>query len=588
MQTFKKLFYLLTPVERKRAGLLLIMILIMALLDLIGVASILPFMLVLTNPDLIETNTLLNAIFQASTIFGIESAQQFLFILGFIVFILLVFSLIFKAITTYFQLSFIQMSDYSLSKRLVEGYLHQPYSWFLNRHSAELGKSILSEVSGIIGNGVKPLIEVIAKGTVAISLVILLFVANPTLAIIVGLVLGISYLFIFYLIRSYLNLIGKKRLQSNQSRFISVSEAFGAIKEVKFGNLEEIYINRFSNSAKIFANSQASAQVLAQIPRFFLEAIAFGGILLIILFMMKQSGSFTNSLPIISLYVFAGYRLLPALQQIYASFTSLTFVAPALDKLCDDIVNLKPSEKNYSEDVLEFKNSISLKNIYFDYPNSPRKALRDISFTIPAKYTVGIVGSTGSGKTTTVDIILGLLETQKGTLEVDGKIITSKNIKSWQKLIGYVPQYIYLSDDTIAANIAFGVDSKNINLEAVEKASKIANLHNFILEELPNKYNTQIGERGVRLSGGQRQRIGIARALYHNPKVLIFDEATSALDNQTEQLVMEATNKLSKEITIIIIAHRLNTVKNCDIIFKLENGQLVGKGSFDEILYDNK
>ena len=212
---------------------------------------------------------------------------------------------------------------------------------------------------------------------------------------------------------------------------------------------------------------------------------------------------------------------------------------------------------------------------------------RDISLTIPAKSTVGFVGSTGSGKTTTADIILGLLQPNKGTLEVDGKIISNHNKRSWQRSIGYVPQHIYLSDDTVAANIAFGIENTKIDLAAVEKASKIANLHEFVVDELPKKYETIIGERGVRLSGGQRQRIGIARALYHEPDVLILDEATSALDNKTELAVMDAVNKVSKDITIILIAHRLNTVKNCNIIFELDKGKLTGTKKFDELINVN-
>ena len=298
---------------------------------------------------------------------------------------------------------------------------------------------------------------------------------------------------------------------------------------------------------------------------------------------MAQSGSFIDSLPILSLYVFAGYRLMPAVQQIYVSFAKLSFIGSSLDKLYNDIINLKPFNENYNQDILLVNRAITLKNIYYSYPNTSRVALKDININIPAKTTVGLVGATGSGKTTTVDIILGLLEAQKGSLEVDGKIITKQNSRSWQRSIGYVPQHIYLSDDSIAANIAFGSEPKDIDQAAVEKASKIANLHEFVISELSQQYQTIIGERGVRLSGGQRQRIGIARALYHNPQVLILDEATSALDNETEKAVMGAVNNLSKDITIILIAHRLNTVKNCDLIFKLDKGHLIGQGKFDEL-----
>ena len=584
MQTFKKLLFLLTPLERKRAGLLLIMILIMALLDMIGVASILPFMAVLTNPGLIETNFILNSMFKASSIFGVENNKQFIFALGALVFSLLIISLTFKALTSYAQVRFVQMREYTIGKRLIESYLHQPYSWFLSRHSADLGKTILSEVQQLISDGMTPLMELIAKGMVTITLITLLIIVDPILTLIVGLSLSTAYLIIFYFVSKYLNQSGSKRLINNQLRFTTVNEAFGTAKEVKIGGLEQAYIKRFSNAAQIYARVQASQRVIAQLPRFILEGIAFGGILLMILYSMSQTGNFNSALPIISLYVFAGYRLMPAVQQIYEAFTQLTFITPSLDKLYDDLKNLKPFNENQDQDILPFNKSIILKNIHYNYPNASRTILKDISLNISAKSTVGLVGATGSGKTTTVDIILGLLEPQKGTLEIDGKIIRKQNSRSWQRSIGYVPQQIFLADDTIAANIAFGLEPKEINQEAVEKASKIANLHEFVIDELPKKYQTTIGERGVRLSGGQRQRIGIARALYHNPQLLILDEATSALDNQTEKAVMDAIDNLDKNITIIQIAHRLNTLKKCDKIFLLEKGELKKDAKYDELI----
>ena len=261
---------------------------------------------------------------------------------------------------------------------------------------------------------------------------------------------------------------------------------------------------------------------------------------------------------------------------------------PAIDKLTSDIKYLKPLNINFDKGVISLNKEIILKNIFYEYPNASRTALKNINLSISSNSIVGLVGETGSGKTTAVDIILGLLEPQKGTLEIDGKVITKQNSRSWQRSIGYVPQHIYLSDDTIAANIAFGVDSQDINIAAVEKAAKIANLHNFLVDELPKKYETIIGERGIRLSGGQRQRIGIARALYHNPSVLILDEATSALDSLTEKAVMDSINKISKDVTIIIIAHRLNTIKKCDKIFLLEKGQIKNEGTFEELININE
>jgi len=588
MHTFKKLLFLLTPHERKRAGLLIIMIIIMALLDMIGVASILPFMAVLMNPGLLETNVILNTMFQNLSMLGIETRQEFLVALGVLVFALLIISLAFKALTTYAQIRFVQMREHSIAKRLIEGYLHQPYSWFLSRHSADLGKNILSEVSTIIGYGINPLMELIAKGIVTIALIILLIITDPKLAFIVGLSLGSAYLIIFYIIRKYLNQTGEERVANNQLRFTAVSEMFSATKEVKVGGLEETYIKSFSNSAQIFARTQASSLIISQLPRFILEAVAFGGILIIILYISVQTGSFNNALPVVSLYVFADYRLMPALQQIYSSFTNLSFVGPSLNKLYYDLKTLKPIDENQDQGVLKFNKTITLKNIHYSYPSTSRTALKNINLTIPVKSTVGLVGATGSGKTTTVDIILGLLVAQKGTLEVDGKVITKQNARAWQRSIGYVPQHIYLSDDTVAANIAFGVKPKDINQAAVLKSSKIANLHNFVIDELPKQYQTTIGERGVRLSGGQRQRIGIARALYHNPQVLILDEATNALDNLTEKAVMDSVNNLSKDITIILITHRLGTVKKCDKIFLLEKGEIKNNGTFKELININE
>ena len=588
MEKFRKFLYLLTPQERKRASLLLIMITIMALLDVIGVASILPFMAVLTNPSLIETNLLLNKLFEASSFFGVESIKQFLFFLGVIVFVILVISLAFKALTTYVQIRFVQMREYSIGKRLVEGYLHQPYSWFLNRHSADLGKTILSEVGHVIGLGVNPLMELIAKSMVTIALITLLVLTDPKLALIVGFSIGGTYGVIFFFTRSYLNQIGNIRLKNNNLRFKAVSEAFGAVKEIKVGALEKIYVKRYSDSAVTYAQNQASASVIGLLPRFILEAIAFGGILLVILYLIAKTGTFNDALPILSLYVYAGYRLMPALQQIYASSSQLTFVGASIDKLYSDIKSLNSHKSIQKEGALFLNKKITLKNIYYSYPNTSRVALKNLNISVLANTTVGLVGATGSGKTTTVDIILGLLIAQRGTLEVDDKIISKQKIRAWQKSIGYVPQSIYLSDDTIAANIAFGVDPKDMNLKAIKRASKIANLDKFVMNELPKKYQTIIGERGVRLSGGQRQRIGIARALYHNPKILILDEATSALDNQTEKAVMDAVNNLNKSITIILIAHRLSTVKKCDKIFILENGKIKNQGTFKELIKINK
>ena len=307
MQTIKKYLFLLTPRERKDAGLLLFMILIMALLDMIGVASILPFVAVLTNPGLVDTNFILKAMFQKASLFGVEDTQQFLFILGFLVFFLLIITLIFKSILTYVQVRFVHMRQYSIGKRLVEGYLHQPYTWFLNHHSSDLGTNILTEVSNVIGGGLSSLLELIAKSMVTIAIIILLIINDPKLALIVGISFSSAYLLIFYFSRSYLKRIGKERLKSNESRFMAVNEAFSAAKEIKVGGLEQTYIDSFSNSAQNYARTISAASVISLLPKFFLEAVAFGGILLIILSMMGESSDLTLH------YLFLVYTFLQAI-----------------------------------------------------------------------------------------------------------------------------------------------------------------------------------------------------------------------------------------------------------------------------------
>jgi ABC-type multidrug transport system fused ATPase/permease subunit len=585
----KRLFSFLTSIEQKKFAVLMGMILVVAFLDTLGVASILPFVALLSNPSLVETNVILNTIFKLSHYVGIYTIKHFLFAFGIVIFLIFIISLAFKALTNYLQVRFTLFVEYSLSKRLIETYLQQPYSWFLNRHSADLGKNILSEVNNVVGNGIMALITLITQIAIAIALIALLVVTDPFLSLVVGSIMVLIYLILFSSVSFWLKRLGKLLFKVNKDRFTIVSNTFSAIKEIKVDALEQVFVERYAKPAKIYSQAQATSQILNLLPRFIIEGLSFGGILLLILYLMSTKGSFESSIPIIALYTFAAYRLLPAFQQIYGAFSQIRLVGPAIENFYNEQNNLiKLKIHNDQVMPLPFTQLIQLHQINYSYPNSQYLALKDINLNIPAYSKIGFVGTTGSGKTTIVDIIMGLLKPNNGNLKIDGQVITEKSQIQWLRSIGYVPQQIFLTDESISNNIAFGVDSKDIIQENVEKAAKIANLHDFIINDLPQGYNTIVGERGIRLSGGQRQRIGIARALYQNPKVLIFDEATSALDNLTEQAVIESLNNLGKNITVIMIAHRISTLRNCDKIYLMERGEVKASGTFSELLESNQ
>ena len=545
-----------------------------------------PFVAVLANPEVIETNTILNSVYLK---FEFENSNQFMYVLGVAVFLLLVFSLIFKALTIYFQLKFITLREASIGRRLLRGYLSQSYPWFLNHNSSNIGSTLLSEVGTIINGAFIPMMTLISQSAVAIAILTLLVVVDPKIAISLAFFFGTLYALIYMGFYKHLNQSGVDRVQMNEERFMAVSEAFGSIKELKVYSLESTFLKRFSKPAKKYALYQASSHVIGQLPRFMIEGLAFGGLMLSTLYLMLNSNGFDEVVPIISLYAFAGYRLMPAFQQIYQSLTQLGFTSHAVDSLCAEMKSLSVCiEDGVIEDNISLERSIELKNVSYKYPGASKSSIQHINLSISAKSLVGIVGGTGGGKTTTVDLIMGLLEASNGTLEVDGLEITTKNLQSWQSLIGYVPQQIYLSDNTVLSNIAFGIDAKDISQESVERAAKIANLHEFVINDLPQGYMTVVGEKGARLSGGQRQRIGIARALYRNPQLLVFDEATSSLDSLTEQLVMEAVHNVRDDMTIIMIAHRLSTVKKCDLIFLVENGRVREQGTYEELSIKSK
>ena len=584
-KTFRALAAILTAGERRKALLVFLVMLVTAFLETAGVASIMPFIAVLSNPEIVDTNPALRTLYEWS---GAESTRSFMIMLGSAVLALLIFSLAFKAFSQWVQLSFSKVRVHTIGCRLMRRYLGQPYEWFLGRHSSRVAATVLSEVNRVVSGSLFPALQMVAHCLIAICLFALLIYVDPALALSVAIVIGTAYALLYLGVRRFLKRVGAVHLTANRERFKVTNEAFGGIKDVKIAGLEESMVDRFRPPSRRVVRSEVVSQIIGEIPSIVIQAIVFGGMMAVLLYLMSVHGSIEGALPVFSLFAFAGYRLIPALQKVYRNLATVRVTAPLLDSLDEDLQKLEPVDLPYnmkdSRSRREpFTEAIELENITYTYPNAAQPALNGVSLRIPVREKIGLVGTTGSGKTTTVDVLLGLLMPQEGRMRVDGEIIDRSNVRAWQRSVGYVPQHIYLSDETVAGNIAFGIPPKEVNMAAVERAARIANLHDFVVNELPGGYDTHVGERGVRLSGGQRQRIGIARALYHDPDVLILDEATSALDNVTEGLVMEAVNNLGRQKTVIMIAHRLSTVRSCDCIYLLEGGEVSASGTYDEL-----
>jgi ABC-type multidrug transport system fused ATPase/permease subunit len=580
-----QLLDLFSKTDKRRGLLVLGLMLMLALLDMVGVASLVPFLSVLGNPSQIQSTRLLRWGYEVG---GFASTESYLFALGIGAFTLIVLSSLFSLVTTYAMTRYVQMRRYSLSTRLLQAYLRQPYEFFLNRNSSDLGKTILSEVDTVIMQVLKPAMDMLAYSLVALVLVGLLIAVNPQLALIISGVLGGAYLLMYVSIRRLLHRAGTERLRANAERFQAATEVFGGIKDLKVLGREQAYMPRFRRSVAEFSRKQYLQATLSAAPKYLVEAIGFGGILLMTLGLMATRHDLGQVLPLIGLYAFASYRLLPAAQQIYSSVSALRFGWPAVEAIERDLL-MSPAENSGSSHpaIKDVRQGIKFSSVSFRYPNADGFALSGVNIVIPARQSVGFVGRSGAGKTTAVDLLLGLLQPTQGSILVDGVSLSDLGSRAWQGGIGYVPQHIYLADASVAENIAFGINPAEVDMDAVVRAAKVANIHDFVTSELPLSYQTPVGERGVRLSGGQRQRIGIARALYHDPPVLVLDEATSALDTATERAVMEAVEQLSGKKTVVIIAHRMSTVERCDSVVMLEKGRVVATGPFHELAIDS-
>lgn len=586
---FRKLSGLFNRKEKIRFFMVAFAALSMAIFQALGVASILPFVNLVMDPNAISENSLLNYVF---ILFNFESVNSFMVLAGFLILALLVIGNLISALATWLKVNFVWEKNNSLSTILLKKYLSMPYAYFLNKNTAELGKNILAEVQQLTSSFLMPLINMITNGILVIIIFILLLYVNASVTFFAVLVLFSLYSLIYLYLAKKLKKGGVERLEENRERYKTASEALEGIKDIKILGTEKFFFQKFLKHSAKFSKLQAWNNIVGQIPRYIMEIIAFGGVISFLIFSIALKMPVEEVIPMVSFFAFAGYKLMPALQEIFSATTSIKFNAAILDKIYYDLTEKGSAYGNFIKikaKPISFKREIELEKIFFAYPENSRKALKDINLRIKKKSFVAFIGATGSGKTTLADIILGLLSSDKGSIKIDGIKIDKNNIRNWQACLGYVPQFIYLSDDTVSRNIAFGIPDEKINKNRIKEVAKMANIHDFIEKELPDSYNTVVGERGIRLSGGQRQRIGIARALYRDPQVLIFDEATSSLDDKTEEEVLAAIEKVAKLKTMIVIAHRLTTIRHCDKVFVVERGKIIREGGYKDIInyHDN-
>ncbi|WP_006786935.1 ABC transporter ATP-binding protein [Thiorhodospira sibirica] len=566
INTFRQLWGILTPQARRRFVAVLLLVLVMTAIETAGVVSIMPFLAVLGNPDLVTEQPQLAAVYQW---LGFDTPIQFIVVLGVISAAVVAVASLFKSITTYTLYRFAHLQRHDISTRLLQTYLQQPYAWFLSRNSAGLSKTMLSEVDQLGNNLLLPVIQMIAHGMVILAMLLLLMVYDPFMALLAAGIIGSLYFTIYRVVRVRLGRIGRERREANSERFQAASEALGGIKAITLTGRASTYLARFRHPSRTYSRHLAANDTLGQVPLYLVEATGYAGLVALVLVLAWRGDDLGQILPVIGLYGFAAYRMLPAAQIVYRGFARLRFGAAALDHIHRDL-HLPQRPRVPAPSPWKPERHIRLAAVSYAYPGSEnRPVLKDINLHIPVNHTIGIIGATGSGKSTLLDLILGLLEPTTGHILIDDLPLTAERLSAWHRAIGYVPQEIYLLDNTVAANIALGLRPNETDQAALEAAAKAAQIHDFIVNELPQGYATTVGERGIRLSGGQRQRIGIARALYHNPSVLILDEATSALDVNTEKEVQAAIDALQGQKTILIVAHRMSTVKRCDQIFTL-------------------
>ena len=588
LKVIKQLFSLLTDKQLKQFYTLQVLVVIMAFTELLGIASIAPFMALVGDISILEKNGIFAELYQLS---GLNDPMDFLFYTGLIVLVMLTFSTVVSMFTTWKLSIFGARIGTEIADRLYTYYMQQNWQFHASGSSAQLTKQVSTEAIRISNGIVQPLMQMNSKMVLALFISISIVLYDPLIAILGLFIFSLAYFLLYRLVRKKLVSNGQKLSQVATDRFRLMNEGFGGIKDVLLLNRSHDFIERFQESGKVFARAQGTTVAIGQVPRYFIELVAFGAMVSLVLVLIKlHSGNLGEVLPVLAVYALAAFKLLPALQQIYSSVSQIKGNVAAFEAVKGDLEqsfeNTKMATRAFAPLPMELTRSVTLNNIKFSYPGKDKPAVNGVDMTIPVNSVVGLVGSSGSGKSTLIDLLLGLLTPQQGNLNIDGVKITAENKRAWQDLLGFVPQSIFLSEGSIAENIAFGLPVHDIDMSQVMKAVNLAHLTELV-EDLPDGVNTKVGERGVQLSGGQRQRIGIARALYHEAKVLVFDEATSALDGITEKIVMDAIHEFSGKKTIVMIAHRLKTVQKCDIIYLMKQGHIIDSGTYNELILKN-
>lgn len=581
MKIIKILFELLTLRQKNNIIILFFLMIFGMFFETLGVGLIIPVFTVLSKSDpnsLPYFNFLLN-FFDYPTNAKIITLVMILMVLIYLI------KNIYLGFLSWAQFKFANSMQVYLSQRLFTIYLFQPYTFHLQRNSAQLVRNVLTEVSQYQA-AITQIMTLFSEILVVGGITTLLIFSEPVGAITVFVTLA-SVAWVFNILtKKKITQWGKERLFHDGQTNQHLMQGLSGVKDVKILGREKEFLRIFYYHQTKRAKLNRMYSIISNLPKLWLEFLGILGLALLVIIMIAQGKSFDTIVPTLSLFAVASFRLMPSVNKILNAFQGLNYTKASIEMIHDElkvnVIETRPHDtKKKNQKLSEY---ITIENLIFYYPDTKTAALKNCSFIIPVGKSLGIIGSSGSGKSTLIDIILGLLQPSNGKILIDRQDIniSFENLREWQDQIGYVNQSIYLTDDTLRKNVAFGISEKDLDEEAINKAIKAAQLDEFILS-LPDGLNTMVGERGIRLSGGQRQRIGIARALYHNPPVLVLDEATSALDQQTEQAVMQSV-KMLKGKTIIIVAHRYSTIEHCDWIIKLNNGKLVEEGRPEDLL----